>query len=208
MNTPRKPLLSFWQIWNMSFGFLGIQYGFGLQQANLSPIFRYLNADESKLPILWLAGPITGLLIQPLIGAISDGTWSRWGRRKPFLVIGAIIGSIAVLFMPYSPSLWIATGLFWILDASMNTAQEPYRALVGDKLNDQQRTLGFSVQTLRRCSSKNGSRFQRDLGSHQRDAERIETNLVGEVFYLVRASVDVAVHGAFHRPTLLQCADS
>ncbi len=108
----------------------------------------------------------------------------------------------------FSPSLWIATGLFWILDASMNTAQEPYRALVGDKLNDQQRTLGFSVQTLRRCSSKNGSRFQRDLGSHQRDAERIETNLVGEVFYLVRASVDVAVHGAFHRPTLLQCADS
>jgi maltose/moltooligosaccharide transporter len=148
MNTPRKPLLSFWQIWNMSFGFLGIQYGFGLQQANLSPIFRYLDADESKLPILWLAGPITGLLIQPLIGAISDGTWSRWGRRKPFLVIGAITGSVAVLFMPYSPSLWIATGLFWILDASMNTAQEPYRALVGDKLNDQQRTLGFSVQTF------------------------------------------------------------
>ncbi len=148
MNIKQKPMLSFWQIWNMSFGFLGIQYGFGLQQANLSPIFRYLEADESKLPILWLAGPITGLFIQPLIGAISDGTWTRFGRRKPFFLLGALIGSIAVLFMPYSPVLWIAVGLFWILDASMNTAQEPYRALVGDKLNDEQRTLGFSVQTF------------------------------------------------------------
>jgi maltose/moltooligosaccharide transporter len=148
MNTKQKPNLSFWQIWNMSFGFLGIQYGFGLQQANLSPIFRYLDADEAKLPILWLAGPITGLLIQPLIGAISDGTWTRFGRRKPFLLIGALAGSIAVLLMPYSPALWVAVGLFWILDAAMNTAQEPYRALVGDKLNDEQRATGFSVQTF------------------------------------------------------------
>ncbi len=143
-----KPNLSFWQIWNMSFGFLGIQYGFGLQQANLSPIFRYLHADEANLPVLWLAGPITGLLIQPLIGAISDGTWTRFGRRKPFLLLGALTGSIAVMLMPYSPVLWMAVGLFWILDASMNTAQEPYRALVGDKLNDQQRAVGFSVQTF------------------------------------------------------------
>ena len=148
MNTTKKPMLSFWQIWNMSFGFLGIQYGFGLQQANLSPIFRYLEADESKLPILWLAGPITGLLIQPMIGAISDGTWTRFGRRKPFFLVGALVGSIAVLLMPYSPVLWMAVGLFWILDASMNTAMEPYRAMVGDKLNDKQRTLGFSVQTF------------------------------------------------------------
>jgi maltose/moltooligosaccharide transporter len=148
MNTSRKPMLSFWQIWNMSFGFLGIQYGFGLQQANLSPIFRYLEADESKLPILWLAGPITGLLIQPMIGAISDGTWTRFGRRKPFFLVGALVGSVAVLLMPYSSVLWMAVGLFWILDASMNTAMEPYRALVGDKLNDKQRTLGFSVQTF------------------------------------------------------------
>ena len=132
----------------MSFGFLGIQYGFGLQQANLSPIFRYLDADESKLPILWLAGPVTGLLIQPIIGAISDGTWTRFGRRKPFFLIGALIGSVAVLLMPYSPVLWMAVGLFWILDASMNTAMEPYRAMVGDKLNEKQRTLGFSVQTF------------------------------------------------------------
>ncbi|MBS1796342.1 MAG: MFS transporter [Acidobacteria bacterium] len=148
MNTKIKPMLSFWQIWNMSFGFLGIQYGFGLQQANLSPIFRYLGAEESKLAVLWLAGPVTGLLIQPIIGAISDGTWTRFGRRKPFFLIGALTGSVAVMLMPYSPFLWMAVGLFWILDASMNTAMEPYRAMVGDKLNDKQRTLGFSVQTF------------------------------------------------------------
>ncbi len=148
MNTKQKPTLSFWQIWNMSFGFLGIQYGFGLQQANLSPIFRYLGAEESKLAVLWLAGPVTGLLIQPIIGAISDGTWTRFGRRKPFFLIGALTGSVAVLLMPYSSMLWMAVGLFWILDASMNTAMEPYRAMVGDKLNDKQRTLGFSVQTF------------------------------------------------------------
>ena len=148
MKTTQKPRLSFWQIWNMSFGFLGIQYGFGLQQANLSPIFRYLDADEAKLPVLWLAGPITGLLIQPLIGAISDGTWTRFGRRKPFFLLGALAGSIAVMLMPYSPVLWVAVGLFWILDAAMNTAQEPYRALIGDKLNEQQRAVGYSVQTF------------------------------------------------------------
>lgn len=148
MNTKQKPMLSFWQIWNMSFGFLGIQYGFGLQQANLSPIFRYLGAEESKLAVLWLAGPVTGLLIQPIIGAISDGTWTRFGRRKPFFLIGALTGSVAVLLMPYSSALWMAVGLFWILDASMNTAMEPYRAMVGDKLSDRQRTLGFSVQTF------------------------------------------------------------
>ncbi|HCB17061.1 MAG TPA: MFS transporter, partial [Alteromonas sp.] len=103
MKDSLKPNLSFWQIWNMCFGFFGIQYGFGLQQANLSPIFRYHGAAEHELPILWLAGPVTGLLIQPLIGAISDGTWTRFGRRKPFFMIGALVGSIAVMFMPYVP---------------------------------------------------------------------------------------------------------
>jgi len=135
-----------WQIWNMSFGFLGIQYGFGLQQANLSPIFRYLGAAEHELPILWLAGPITGLLIQPIIGAMSDRTWTRYGRRKPYFMIGALVGSVAVMFMPYVPELWMAVGLFWILDAGMNTAMEPYRALVGDQLNEKQRSIGFSMQ--------------------------------------------------------------
>lgn len=114
----------------------------------MSPIFRYLGADEANLPILWLAGPITGLLIQPLIGAISDRTWTRFGRRRPFFLIGALVGSVAVLLMPYSPALWIAVGLFWILDASMNTAMEPYRAFIGDKLNSSQRTLGFAVQSF------------------------------------------------------------
>ena len=147
-NNRQRPRMSFWQIWNMSFGFLGIQYGFGLQQANLSPIFRYHGAVESELPILWLAGPVTGLLIQPLIGAMSDGTWTRFGRRKPYFLIGALIGSIAVMFMPYVPYLWMAVGLFWILDAAMNTAMEPYRALVGDKLNKEQRTVGYAVQTF------------------------------------------------------------
>jgi maltose/moltooligosaccharide transporter len=148
MSIIKRPNLSFWQIWNMSFGFLGIQYGFGLQQANLSPIFRYHGAVESELPILWLAGPVTGLLIQPLIGALSDRTWTRFGRRKPFFVMGALIGSIAVMLMPYVPQLWMVVGLFWILDAAMNTAMEPYRALVGDSLNTKQRTIGFSVQTF------------------------------------------------------------
>ena len=144
----QKPRLSVWQIWNMCFGFLGIQYGFGLQQANLSPIFRYHGANESELPVLWLAGPVTGLLIQPLIGAISDGTWTRFGRRKPFYLIGALVGSVAVMFMPYVPALWMAVGLFWILDASMNTAMEPYRAMIGDKLPSEQRSLGFAMQTF------------------------------------------------------------
>jgi len=148
MSIVKRPNLSFWQIWNMSFGFLGIQYGFGLQQANLSPIFRYHGAVESELPILWLAGPVTGLLIQPLIGAISDKTWTPYGRRKPFFVMGALIGSIAVMLMPYVPELWMVVGLFWILDAAMNSAMEPYRALVGDSLNTKQRTVGFSMQTF------------------------------------------------------------
>ncbi|MBN8590087.1 MAG: MFS transporter [Rhodothermia bacterium] len=148
INMANKPNLSFWQIWNMSFGFLGIQYGFGLQQANLSPIFRYLGADEANLPILWLAGPMTGLIIQPIIGAMSDKTWTRFGRRRPYFLIGALVGSIAVLLMPYSPVLWIAVSLFWILDAAMNMAMEPYRAMVGDKLNETQRTVGFSVQSF------------------------------------------------------------
>ncbi|GAB5381084.1 MAG: MFS transporter [Aliiglaciecola sp.] len=150
----RKPRMSFWQIWNMSFGFLGIQYGFGLQQANLSPIFRYHGAVESELPILWLAGPVTGLLIQPLIGAMSDGTWTRFGRRKPYFLIGALVGSIAVMFMPYVPYLWMAVGLFWILDAAMNTAMEPYKALVADKLDSEQRTVGYAVQTFMLASGQ------------------------------------------------------
>ncbi len=144
-----KPMLSFWQIWNMSFGFLGIQYGFGLQQANMSPIYRYLGADEAAIPGLWLAGPLTGLLLQPIIGAVSDRSWSpRWGRRKPFVLVGALVGSIAMILMPNSSTVWMAAGLMWMLDAGLNSAMEPFRAFVGDMLNEKQRPTGFAVQSF------------------------------------------------------------
>ena len=143
----QKPRLSFWQIWNMSFGFLGIQFGWGLQIANMSAIYTYLNADESQLPYLWLAGPITGLLIQPIIGSMSDRTWNRLGRRRPYFLVGAILASIALFFMPNSSALWMAAGLLWILDASINITMEPFRAFVADKLPEEQRTLGFVMQS-------------------------------------------------------------
>ena len=144
-----KPNLTFWQIWNMSFGFLGIQYGFGLQQANMSPIYRYLGADEASIPGLWLAGPLTGLLLQPIIGAVSDRSWSpTWGRRKPFILVGALMGSIAMVLMPNSSYVWMAAGLMWMLDAGLNSAMEPFRAFVGDMLNDKQRPTGFAVQSF------------------------------------------------------------
>ena len=123
----------------MFFGFFGIQYGFGLQQANLSPIYTYNAAAYDELPMLWLAGLITGSLIGPLIGAISDRTWKSFGRRKPFFLWRALVGSVAVMFMPYVPDLWRVIGLFWILDAAMNTAIEPYRAKVGGMINRKQR---------------------------------------------------------------------
>jgi len=144
----QKPRLSFWQIWNMSFGFLGIQFGWGLQLANMSPIYKYLHAEESTLPYLWLAGPITGLIIQPIIGSMSDRTWNRLGRRRPYFLTGAILASIALFFMPDSSVLWVAAGLLWILDASINITMEPFRAFVADKLPEEQRTLGFVMQSF------------------------------------------------------------
>ena len=147
MSTPLKPHLSFLQILSMNFGFFGIQYSFGLQQANMSPIYKYLGADEASLPLLWLAGPITGLLVQPIIGAMSDRTISRWGRRTPYFMIGAILCSICLLFMPYSPTLWFAASLLWILDAANNVTMEPYRAYVSDRLNRNQHSLGFLTQS-------------------------------------------------------------
>ena len=143
-----KPRLSFWQIWNMSFGFLGIQFGWGLQLANMSPIYKYLHAEESSLPYLWLAGPITGLIIQPIIGSMSDRTWNRLGRRRPYFLAGAILASIALFFMPDSSAVWMAAGLLWILDASINITMEPFRAFVADKLPEEQRTLGFVMQSF------------------------------------------------------------
>jgi len=144
----KKPRLSFWQIWNMSFGFLGIQFGWGLQLANMSPIYKYLHAEESSLPYLWLAGPITGLLIQPVIGSMSDRTWNRLGRRRPYFLTGAILASTALFFMPNSSAVWMAAGMLWILDASINITMEPFRAFVADKLPEEQRTLGFVMQSF------------------------------------------------------------
>lgn len=144
-----KPKLSFWQIFNMNVGFLGIQYSFGLQQSAINPIFLFLGAEEELLPILNIAGPITGLIVQPLIGAISDKTWSpRWGRRKPFFLIGALMGSLCLFAFPLSPALWFAVGLLWILDVGNNMAMEPYRAFVGDKLPDEQLSVGYQMQSL------------------------------------------------------------
>jgi len=143
-----KPKLSFWQIWNMSFGFLGIQFGFALQNANVSRIFETLGADKDEIPILWLAAPVTGLLIQPIIGYMSDRTWNSLGRRKPFFLVGAILASIALIFMPNSSTLWMAAGMLWIMDGSINVSMEPFRALVGDMLPSEQRTQGFAIQSF------------------------------------------------------------
>ncbi len=143
-----KPRLSFWQIWNMSFGFLGIQFGFALQNANVSRIFETLGASIDEIPILWIAAPVTGLIIQPIIGHWSDKTWNKLGRRRPFFLIGAILASTAIIFMPNSPALWVAAGMLWIMDASINVSMEPFRAFVGDMLPPEQRTVGFSMQSF------------------------------------------------------------
>ena len=144
-----KPSLSFWQIFNMNVGFLGIQYSFGLQQTAINPIFLYLGASEDMLPILNIAGPVTGLIVQPIIGAMSDKTWSlKWGRRKPYFLIGALLGSLCLFVFPHSPVLWFAVGLLWILDVGNNVAMEPYRAFVGDKLPEKQLGLGYQMQSL------------------------------------------------------------
>ncbi|PZV81590.1 maltose/moltooligosaccharide transporter [Algoriphagus aquaeductus] len=147
--TQEKKRLSFWQIWNMSFGFLGIQFGFALQGGFMSRIFQTLGADKDAIPFLWIAAPLTGLLVQPIVGYLSDRTWHpKYGRRKPFFFIGAVLSTVALFFAPYSSALWMAAGALWILDASINISMEPFRALVADKLPDSQRSYGFVVQTL------------------------------------------------------------
>lgn len=147
--TSQKPRLNFWQIWNMSFGFLGIQMGFALQNANTSRIFETLGADTSSLAIYWLAAPVTGLIVQPIIGYYSDRTWiPKWGRRRPYFALGAITGAIALVMMPNSAALWMAVGILWIMDASINITMEPFRAFVGDLLPDEQRTTGFAMQSF------------------------------------------------------------
>ena len=143
----QKLRLSFYQIINMNFGFFGIQYSFGLQQSNMSPIYKYLGAHEASLPLLWLAGPMTGLIIQPIIGAMSDRTDTRWGRRTPYFFIGAVFCSLSLFFMPFSRTLWMAAGLLWILDVANNVTMEPYRAFISDKLDKSQHSTGFLTQS-------------------------------------------------------------
>ena len=140
--------LTFWQMFNLSFGFLGIQFGWGLQLANMSAIYERLGARPDEVPLLWLAAPVTGLVVQPIIGALSDRTWGRLGRRRPYFLAGAILSSVALFFMPTSSALWMAAGLLWILDASINVSMEPFRAFVADKLDARQRTAGFVLQSF------------------------------------------------------------
>lgn len=144
----KKPTLGFWDIWNMSFGFLGIQFGFALQNANVSRIFETLGASIDDIPILWIAAPVTGLVVQPIIGHLSDKTWNRLGRRRPYFLVGAIFASLALIVMPNSPALWVAAGMLWIMDASINISMEPFRAFVGDMLPSHQRTKGFAMQSF------------------------------------------------------------
>src|SRR3954471_10209706 len=144
----QKPRLNFGQIWNMSFGFLGIQFGWGLQMANMSPIYKYLGARDDQIPMLWLAAPLTGFIVQPIIGAMSDRTWGPLGRRRPYFLVGAILSSLALILMPNCSQLWMAAGLLWILDASINVSMEPFRAFVADKLPEQQRGAGFAMQSF------------------------------------------------------------
>ncbi len=142
------PRRTFWQIWNMSFGFFGIQFGWALQMANMSSIYEYLGADAHQIPMLWLAAPLTGLIVQPIIGHMSDRTWTRLGRRRPYFLTGAVLATTALLLMPNAPSLWIAAGLLWVMDASINVSMEPFRAFVADLLPPDQRTRGFTMQAL------------------------------------------------------------
>ena len=142
-----KPHLSLARILQMNLGFLGLQFSFGLQQSNMGPIYSYLGADEGAMPLLWLAGPMTGLIIQPLIGSMSDRTRSRLGRRTPYFLIGAVLCSLSLLAMPYSRTLWMAASLLWVLDAANNVTMEPYRAYVSDRLDERQRPLGFLTQS-------------------------------------------------------------
>jgi len=144
----QKPELNFWQIWNMCFGFLGLQFGFALQNSNVSRIFQTLGADMATIPILFIAAPLTGLIVQPIIGHFSDKTWTSMGRRRPYFFWGAVLTTASLIFMPSSPTLWVAAIMLWIMDASINVTMEPFRAFVGDMLPSKQRTYGYIMQTF------------------------------------------------------------
>lgn len=145
----QRPQLSFWQIWNMAFGFLGIQFGWGLQMGNMSAIYEFLGAAPHEIPFLWLAAPMTGLIVQPIVGYLSDNTWSpTFGRRKPYFLIGAILASITLVFMPHASTIWMAAGMLWILDASINISMEPTRAFIADILPKEQLSRGYTMQSF------------------------------------------------------------
>jgi maltose/moltooligosaccharide transporter len=144
----QKPQVSFWQIWNMCFGFLGIQFAFGLQNSNVSRIFQTLGANMDDVAILWIAAPLTGLIVQPIVGHYSDRTWNWLGRRRPYFLAGAILSSLALIAMPRSSELWMAAGVLWVLDASINISMEPFRAFVGDQLPEKQRATGYAMQVF------------------------------------------------------------
>ena len=146
--TEDKPTFTFWQIWNMCFGFLGLQFAFGLQNANVSRIFQSLGANLDQIPVMWIAAPLTGLLVQPIIGYLSDRTWTRLGRRRPYFMAGAVLAATALWLMPIAPTLWFAAALLWLLDASINVSMEPFRAFVGDQLAPRQRPLGYAMQSF------------------------------------------------------------
>lgn len=144
-----KPNLSFWQIWNMCFGFFGIQFGWSLQMGNMSAIYEFLGASPDEIPLLWLAAPMTGLLVQPIVGYISDRTWHpRLGRRRPFFLVGAILSSLALFIMPNSSAIWMAAGTLWVLDSCINISMEPFRAFVADNLSEKQRSFGYAMQSM------------------------------------------------------------
>jgi len=148
MATAVRRELGFWQIWNMCFGFLGLQFAFGLQNANVTRIFQTLGANVDDIPVLWIAAPLTGLIVQPLVGYYSDRTWGRFGRRRPYFMVGALLATVALVFMPSSPALWVAAMLLWLLDASINISMEPFRAFVGDQLPPSQRAQGYGMQSF------------------------------------------------------------
>src|SRR4051812_16490228 len=148
MSAADRPRFSFLQIWNMCFGFLGIQFGFALQNANISRIFQTLGASMEEVPGLWIAAPLTGLIVQPIIGHWSDRTWTRLGRRRPYFLLGAILATGSLMLMPNSPVLWVAALALWLLDASLNISMEPFRAFVGDQLPPSQRARGFLMQSF------------------------------------------------------------
>ena len=176
-----KPRLNFWQIWNMSFGFLGIQFGWTLQMNNMSAIYEYLGARPEQLPLLWLAAPLTGLLVQPLIGLWSDNTWGPLGRRRPFFLTGALLSSIALVLMPTASAIWMAAGLLWILDASINISMEPFRAFVADMLPQEQRSRGFATQSFFIGVGSVGASFLPLLLSHWLPASGHESRAIPQI---------------------------